>query len=171
MRRKKIRLKKLPQYTHTLRHTYTEILFLLTFAQTISSNWKMVIWFVFSIQVIFEDNLLIPGNVGKELNQLISMMNNEEGEQEKIWNMFSFCFFHSLIILFIYVRLFLTYLVVLHSFKRLSLTTHFIPWRNYWDIVFHIYSYIWILHKLIFLHLREESSYFGASAQAISTLM
>ena len=44
----------------------------------------MVIWFVFSIQVIFEDNLLIPGNVGKELNQLISMMNNEEGELEKI---------------------------------------------------------------------------------------
>ena len=46
----------------------------------LTENWG----FFFSIQVIIEDNLLIPGNVGKELNQLISMMNNEEGEQEKI---------------------------------------------------------------------------------------
>ena len=42
----------------------------------------MLICFVFGIQVIIDNNLLIPGNVGKELNQLISMMNNEEEEQD-----------------------------------------------------------------------------------------
>ena len=64
--------------------------------------------------VICSDQSMISGNVGKELNQLISMMNNEDGEEGSSWRI-TFMFD----IMFHYHTLFF-YLVVIFD------------WVNFW---------------------------------------